>query len=64
MAHQRLGERDKRRVLGRGARRLGWRRRWVALGMSFYTVYLLEIVKLASPLARIRVATARERRTA
>ena len=36
----------------------------VALGMSFYTVYLLEIVKLASPLARRRDADARERRTA
>jgi UDP-GlcNAc:undecaprenyl-phosphate/decaprenyl-phosphate GlcNAc-1-phosphate transferase len=37
---------------------------FVALGMSIYTVYLLEIVKLANPRARRRDAEARARRTA
>jgi hypothetical protein len=36
----------------------------VALGMSFYTVYLLEIVKLASPRSRRRDPDVRERKTA
>jgi UDP-GlcNAc:undecaprenyl-phosphate GlcNAc-1-phosphate transferase len=36
----------------------------VALGMSFYTVYLLEIVKLASPRSRRRDTDVRERKTA
>jgi UDP-GlcNAc:undecaprenyl-phosphate/decaprenyl-phosphate GlcNAc-1-phosphate transferase len=36
----------------------------LAVGMSFYTVYLLEIVKLANPRLRRREAEARARKTA